>query len=84
LAQRKIRKLKDYKTGRIPFDRQTKIVNNSKLYVPYVGRLLGNISIGCWQDQIYETHNVNNEEVNEETVENIEEYHAKGTLQKQI
>jgi hypothetical protein len=28
---------------------------------------LANISIGCWQNQIYETHNVNNEEVNEET-----------------
>jgi hypothetical protein len=25
---------------------------------------------------------MNNEEVNEETVEDIEEYHAKGTLQK--
>jgi len=45
---------------------------------------LANISIGCWQDQIYVTHNVNNEEANEETVEDIEEYHAKGTLQKQI
>ena len=43
---------------------------------------MANISIGCWQNQIYETHNVNNEEVNEETVEDNDEYRAKGTLRR--